>query len=190
MLDNVNLLELEGAFTLPSTRSAVRKEEKYNFPVLTINAIDPDKKGAGRKISLNKAAIKELGYDLENESNTIAFKFSEDRIFVINSTDFDILNTFKLTKTGTFSNKNVYEYLSKRFEVKDTSVDTDLSISILDTVENSPAGGLLQSMEIVDQEANKEEDVTFIGQHPDDEEQLVTVDESAEQEVESVSWNN
>ena len=142
MLENVNLLELEGEFTLPSSRGP-RREEKYTYPVLTINGIDPEKKGAGRKISLNKAAITELGYNLDNTENAVAFKFAGDKVFVINVTGHDVMNTFKLTKSGTFSNKNVYEYLSKKFNIADTSVDFDLEIQMAATVEGSPAGGLL-----------------------------------------------
>ena len=144
MSEQINLLDLEGEFTLPSSRT--RKVEKYNFPVMTICGIDPNKKGAGRKISFNKAAIDKLGYNLDEADQNVSFKFTSENgnVYVVNTTGTAVLNTYKVTKSGTFSNKNVYEYLCKKFNISDTSVDFDFKINVLDTV--GAPGGLLVSM--------------------------------------------
>ena len=55
-----------------------RKEEKYNFAVVTMSAID--KPGAGRKFSFNKAAQEVLGIQGEDR---ISFGFTPDGKHII-----------------------------------------------------------------------------------------------------------
>ena len=90
---------------VPSQRQ--RKTEKYTYPVMTMAALS--KPGAGRKFSFNKAAQELLNVSGEDR---IAFGFNTSRTIVaIRKEDGDA--GFKLTKTCTFSDKKIFEFISK-----------------------------------------------------------------------------
>lgn len=90
---------------VPSQRQ--RKTEKYDYAVLTMAALA--KSGAGRKFTFNKAAQELL--DLRGEDR-VSFGFNSDRTIVaIRKAEGD--NGFKLTKTCTFSDKKIFEFISK-----------------------------------------------------------------------------
>ena len=90
---------------VPSQRQ--RKTEKYNYPVVTMAALS--KPGAGRKFTFNKSAQELLNIQGEDR---VSFGFNADRTIVaIRKSEKD--TGFKLTKTCTFSDKKMFEFISK-----------------------------------------------------------------------------
>ena len=107
---------------VPSQRQ--RKTEKYDYPVMTMAALA--KPGAGRKFSFNKAAQELLNIEGEDK---VSFGFNNDRTIVaIRKAEKD--SGFKLTKTCTFSDKKIFEFISKTLEL---SNDVENEFKILDT---------------------------------------------------------
>jgi len=107
---------------VPSQRQ--RKTEKYDYPVMTMAALA--KPGAGRKFSFNKAAQELLNIEGEDK---VSFGFNNDRTIVaIRKAEGD--TGFKLTKTCTFSDKKIFEFISKTLEL---SNDVENEFKILDT---------------------------------------------------------
>lgn len=105
--------------SVPAQRT--RKTEKYDFPVVTMSAID--KPGAGRKFSFNKAAQDVLGI---NGEDRVSFGFSTDRtIIAIRKAAGDA--GLKLTKTCTLSDKRTYDFIAKILDL-DITKETDLEI--------------------------------------------------------------
>ena len=106
---------------VPSQRQ--RKTEKYDYPVMTMAALA--KAGAGRKFSFNKAAQDLL--DIQGEDR-VSFGFNNTRTIVaIRKAEEDA--GFKLTKTCTFSDKKIFEFISKTLEL---SNDVENEFKILD----------------------------------------------------------
>jgi hypothetical protein len=106
---------------VPSQRQ--RKTEKYDYAVMTMAALA--KSGAGRKFSFNKAAQELL--NLQGEDR-ISFGFNADRtVIAIRKAEED--TGFKLTKTCTFSDKKIFEFISKTLEL---SNDLENEFKILD----------------------------------------------------------
>ena len=98
-----------------------RRGEKYNFPVVTMSAID--KPGAGRKFSFNKAAQDVLGIQGEQR---VSFGFSTDRtIIAVRKAAGDA--GLKLTKTCTISDKRTYDFIAKILDL-DITKETELEI--------------------------------------------------------------
>ena len=83
-----------------------RRTEKYNTPVITLNAIE--KKGDGRKFSFNKAAQELL--KLQSGESCVSFGFKDTNVFVGNTTGRDVPN-HKITKSYTFSDAKAYNYI-------------------------------------------------------------------------------
>lgn len=107
---------------VPSQRQ--RKTEKYDYPVMTMAALA--KAGAGRKFSFNKAAQELLSVEGEDR---VSFGFNTDRTVVaIRKAEGDA--GFKLTKTCTFSDKKIFEFISKTLEL---SNDVENEFKILDS---------------------------------------------------------
>lgn len=106
---------------VPSQRQ--RKTEKYDYPVMTMAALA--KAGAGRKFSFNKAAQELLSVEGEDR---VSFGFNADRTVVaIRKAEEEA--GFKLTKTCTFSDKKIFEFISKTLEL---SNDVENEFKILD----------------------------------------------------------
>jgi len=104
---------------VPSQRQ--RKTEKYDYPVMTMAALA--KAGAGRKFSFNKAAQELLSVEGEDR---VSFGFNADRTVVaIRKAEGDA--GFKLTKTCTFSDKKIFEFISKTLSL---SNDTENEFKI------------------------------------------------------------
>jgi hypothetical protein len=101
-----------------------RKEEKFNFPAVTMSAID--KPGAGRKFSFNKAAQEAL--DIKGEER-VSFGFATDtkQIFVRKATGEA---GFQLTKTCTLSDKRTYEFIAKRLDLN-SEVENTFSVNMV-----------------------------------------------------------
>lgn len=98
-----------------------RRSEKYNFPVVTMSAID--KPGAGRKFSFNAAAQNVLGIQGEQR---VSFGFSTDRtIIAVRKAAGDA--GLKLTKTCTVSDKRTYDFIAKILDL-DITKETELEI--------------------------------------------------------------
>lgn len=107
---------------VPSQRQ--RKTEKYDYPVMTMAALA--KPGAGRKFTFNKAAQGLL--DIQGEDR-VSFGFNNTRTIVaIRKAEED--TGFKLTKTCTFSDKKIFEFISKTLEL---SNDVENEFKILDS---------------------------------------------------------
>lgn len=105
---------------VPSQRQ--RKTEKYDYPVMTMAALA--KPGAGRKFSFNKAAQELLNIEGEDR---VSFGFSNDRTIVaIRKAEKD--TGFKLTKTCTFSDKKIFEFISKTLELSN-DVENEFKIN-------------------------------------------------------------
>lgn len=105
---------------VPSQRQ--RKTEKYDYPVMTMAALA--KPGAGRKFSFNKAAQELLNVEGEDR---VSFGFSNDRTIVaIRKAEGD--TGFKLTKTCTFSDKKIFEFISKTLELSN-DVENEFKIN-------------------------------------------------------------
>ena len=105
---------------VPSQRQ--RKTEKYDYPVVTMASLS--KPGAGRKFSFNKAAQELLNIQGEDR---VSFGFNSDRTIVaIRKAEGDA--GFKLTKTCTFSDKKIFEFISKTLELSN-DVENEFKIN-------------------------------------------------------------
>jgi hypothetical protein len=105
---------------VPSQRQ--RKTEKYDYPVMTMAALA--KPGAGRKFSFNKAAQELLNIQGEDR---VSFGFNSDRTIVaVRKAEGDA--GFKLTKTCTFSDKKIFEFISKTLELSN-DVENEFKIN-------------------------------------------------------------
>lgn len=90
---------------VPTQRT--RKQERYNFPAVTMVALD--KPGVGRKFVFNKAAQELLGVSGEDY---ISFGFSPDKSIIAVRKN-DTVAGLRLTKTCTISDKKTYEFIAK-----------------------------------------------------------------------------
>jgi hypothetical protein len=93
---------------IPTQRT--RKTEKFTTPVLSMTAVAAGKKGAGRKFTFNKAAKQLLG--LSGEADAIALAFDGSDIY-LQMTHPTAEGSLQLTKTGSFSNKRIYNVVTK-----------------------------------------------------------------------------
>lgn len=107
-MENVN-------WGIPALR--VKREDKYTTPVVIMNSLSL--KGAGRKFCFNRAAQNIMGMNPDIEQ-TVLVGFGPEGEIYFKIEDGENENGYKLTKTGTFSNKRVYEYV-----VKYLKLDTD-----------------------------------------------------------------
>jgi hypothetical protein len=138
--------------SVPAQRK--RKAEKYNFPVVTMSAIE--KVGAGRKFSFNKAAQELL--EIEGEDR-VSFGFSTDRkIIAVRKAIGD--NGIQLTKTCTISDKKTYDFIVKLLNL-DTSVENDFSIDIHN---NLPVLNILNHTVVTQEEEFREFQVINVGE--------------------------
>jgi hypothetical protein len=143
--------------SVPAQRK--RKAEKYDFPVVTMSAIE--KVGAGRKFSFNKAAQELL--EIEGEDR-VSFGFSTDRkIIAVRKAIGD--NGIQLTKTCTISDKKTYDFIVKLLNL-DTSVENDFSI---DVHNNLPVLNLLNHTAVTQEEETIEFEVTNVGEVSEEE---------------------
>lgn len=138
--------------SVPAQRK--RKTEKYNFPVVTMSAIE--KVGAGRKFTFNKAAQELLGIEGEDR---VSFGFSTDRkIIAVRKASGD--NGIQLTKTCTISDKKTYDFIVKLLDLN-TSVENDFSI---DTHNGLNVLNLLNHTNVAQEEEVIEFQVTNVGE--------------------------
>ena len=143
--------------SVPAQRK--RKAEKYNFPAVTMSAIE--KVGAGRKFSFNKAAQELL--EIEGEDR-VSFGFSTDRkIIAVRKAIGE--NGIQLTKTCTISDKKTYDFIVKLLNL-DTSVENDFSIDIHN---NLTVLNLLNHTAVTQEEETIEFEVTNVGEVSEEE---------------------
>jgi hypothetical protein len=94
------------------------KEEKYDYPVMTIHT--KPEKGLANKVSFNKAAIKEFGFE---KGGNLAFAFDGDDLFCkLGEKAYVIAKT-----NGTISDKTLTEALWEHFDT-DGSEEIELAI--------------------------------------------------------------
>lgn len=91
------------------TQQKRAKVEMFTTPVVTMGALN--KPGAGRKLSFNQAAQKMMG--LEKGESYVAIGFGNDNSIFIQAFAKEVDHGFALTKTCSFSNKRVFEYIAK-----------------------------------------------------------------------------
>lgn len=104
---------------VPTQRT--RKVEKYSTPVLTMIALKEE--GQGRKFIFNKAAQTHLGIEGEDKISLGFVQDSTDILITKSNSD----SGYKLTKTCTFSDKKVFDFISKRL-LLDNSVENEFNI--------------------------------------------------------------
>ena len=142
-------------FGIPTQRS--KKEEKYpETAVLTMYA--EGEKGTAKKVDINTFAAEALEFKLDgNDTCNFAFIMEGDTrvVYFANTSAIDNPTNINVTKQATFSNKKMYEYLAKVFEL-DTTKDNEFLLScedgnvarvsvIAETVEETPI--ILESIE-------------------------------------------
>lgn len=107
-----------------------RKTEKFNTPVVTMARLE--KSGAGRKFTFNKAAQEAFGIDAETEQSVmVGFEKGEGKngifIKVVNGEN-DL--GYKLTKSATFSNKKVFEFIT---DLRELSNDVENELHLVES---------------------------------------------------------
>jgi|AntRauTorckE6833_2_1112554.scaffolds.fasta_scaffold08634_3 hypothetical protein len=110
-----------------------KKTEKFNTPVLAMSKLEG--KGSGRKFSFNKAAQEALGIDSEEEQSVmIGFPKGEDNNTVfVKVVNGEVETGYKLTKSATFSNKKIFEFITNRKELSN-DVENELHLEDNDKV--------------------------------------------------------
>lgn len=119
-------------FEIPKKRE--RKQEKYDFPVLTMEQ-EPELKGS-RRFKLNKAAFELLGFNSDKsieEKLSIGFPSNNNGIFIIAvSTDLNIDDNYKylLHKTeNTFSNAKLYNAMKAVLGLERVEDDVEFELT-------------------------------------------------------------
>lgn len=107
-----------------SRHSVSAKQDPY--PDIAAFIMESRPEDADRKAyrtTLNSKAIELLGFDMESKENTIGISFAgEGVVAVVNTTGLDIEGAIQFKKNGSFSNKDVYEYITKNAKL-DRNVD-------------------------------------------------------------------
>ena len=118
----------ELVFGVPTVRS--KQEEKYpDMGVITMLA--DAGKGTSKKLDLNTFLVDELELKLDgNDMVNFAFTMEEGEkvVYFANTTHIENPSNIRVTKQATLSNKKMYDYLAKVFDL-DTTVDNELLIS-------------------------------------------------------------
>jgi len=94
-----------------------RKTEKYDFPVVTMVAIE--KNGSNRKFIFNKAAMEKL--ELVGGESTLAVGFKNTQILLRKE------GPLALAKNNSFSDKRIFEHIAKIAGL-DTTVENEFSL--------------------------------------------------------------
>ncbi len=116
-----------------------KKVEKYDTPVVTINALD--KKGAGRRMLFNKAAIAAL--DLLGGDSNIAFGFLPNNEIVVSTFPLSNPSTFVLNKNFTIRDKRTFEYIARILEL-DTNLENELHFNLVDATDDANSNKFLK----------------------------------------------
>lgn len=109
------------------------KQITDNYPENAILTLPSYIEGEGTtKASLNNKAYEILGLK-EGDTNEISFSTSKsmpNQTFVINANEYDSKANIKVNKNGTYSNKNSFSVLKKRYN---TNMEDDLHLEIVPT---------------------------------------------------------
>ena len=110
-----------------------KKEELYpDKAVLTILK-KPEEKGKTFRFSLNKRAAEELKL---SEEDNVSFATNEHGdLMLVNVRDKDVPNKLRVTKSHTFSNKKMYEYVAALLTLN-CSIDNNLELEFVEEHEN------------------------------------------------------
>lgn len=162
-MENVN-------WGIPTLRT--KREDKYTTPVVTMNSLSV--KGSGRKFCFNRAAQNAMAMNPDVEQTVLVGFGPEGEIYfkVVNGENE---NGYRLTKTGTFSNKRVYEYIAKYLKL-DTNQDNVFNLIL----ENEDIYRMEKMEEAVE---NSNEETTF-DTTEESEESTTVVDEVEDSELE------
>lgn len=118
-------------FGVPNLR-AVKQVEKYS--TLGVITLEPTGHKKGRKFVFNKKALEMLGLSIRQfadakleqvEGASIAFSFDMETIMIANTTGLTNIKEVLLTKEGSITNKDYYEYI-KRLLNKEESDEVEL----------------------------------------------------------------
>jgi len=131
---------------LKKASKRVTKEEKYDYPVMTVHT--KPEKGFSNKVSFNKAAIKEFGFE---EGGKLAFAFDGDSLFCKIGED-----AYTVTKTeGTISDKSLCEALWEHFEVDGTE---EIELAIYEEADNIYGFNNIDILDNTSEENNSDND--------------------------------
>jgi len=115
-----------------ATRRRVANGEKYpNMAVLTLSPA-PTEKGKTWRMTLNSKAVATLAYNTE-ETNYVSLvrDYSDEdglvNIGLANTTSSENNERFRLSNSGTFTNKAIYNYIADYYNF-DTSVENELKL--------------------------------------------------------------
>lgn len=162
-MENVN-------WGIPTLRA--KREDKYTTPVVTMNSLLL--KGAGRKFCFNRAAQNAMGMNPDVDQSILVGFGPEGQIYFKLDQGLND-NGYRLTKTGTFSNKRVYEYIAKYLKL-----DTDQD-NVFDLVYENE--GIYRIEKIEETVENSNEETTF-DTTEESEETTTVVDEVEDSELE------
>ena len=165
---------------VPTQRT--RKQERYNFPAVTMVALD--KPGVGRKFVFNKAAQELL--DVSGE-DYISFGFSPDKSIIAVRKN-DTIAGLKLTKTCTISDKKTYEFIAKILNL-DTTKENSFRLETKNNLVVFNQNRLLDSelASIIDNEATTNESLEEFNRVMDE---VTASENTSEEEVEDLTINN
>lgn len=149
-----------------------KKKEQFNTPVVTMSAIIKD--GAGRKFSFNKAAQEVMGLNTSDGEIYVAFGFG-DNIYVKSSTTLEQSSMKKLTKTFTFSDKKIFEFIVNR-EGLSTASENHLHLEEVD------GEGMFKiistTADVIEGDATRDEKVEIISTQEEVLNEVETVEET------------
>ena len=118
-MENVN-------WGVPTKNNRNKKTEKWNTPVITMNAVE--KKGSGRKFTFNKSAREAL--NLVGGESHVAFGFLGDDIYV-KVFEKELPATFAFNKSCGFRDVKTFNYIVKKLNL-DTNIENELHFDIVD----------------------------------------------------------
>jgi hypothetical protein len=165
---------------VPTQRT--KKQERYNFPAVTMVALD--KPGVGRKFVFNKAAQELLGISGEDY---ISFGFSPDKSIIAVRKN-DTIAGLKLTKTCTISDKKTYEFIAKILNL-DTTKENSFRLETKNNLVVFNQNRLLDSelASIIDNEATTNESLEEFNRVM---EEVTASENTSEEEVEDLTINS
>lgn len=100
-------------FGIPLKR--IKKENKYAGKAVLV--FHPTGEGLGRKMELSEDAINML--DITTSNNQVSFAFSENEIYMVNTSNSGVKG-LKVGKTNNgFSDKKHYEFIKKKFNLSE-----------------------------------------------------------------------
>jgi len=101
-----------------TVKKKIKKQEKYDFPVLTQHSYNSENKNMKTKFSLNKAAMEELGFVLNTANvNKISIGYNNDNELVVANIETEGLYCSNITAENNFANQTFMDRLVTRFGI-------------------------------------------------------------------------